>query len=96
MQFLKQWASYNAPEAKEAIEKKEKPKLPTTSEADKESELTLEETNPELLLQILDFFSSKLENLESHFQSSGQPTNVFKQRLHIPRYFVKFTKNLVL
>ena len=48
--------NYSASEIKEALENKKKSKLPTTCEADKESEFTFETRNPELFLKTLYFF----------------------------------------
>ena len=39
-----------APDIKKVLKQKEKPKLPITSEVDKESEFALDKKNPELLL----------------------------------------------
>ena len=66
-------------------ETKEEPNRPTKSGADKKSKPTesecLENQNPELCLAILDFFSLKLETLETKFQTEGQHKNIYEQTL---------------
>ena len=70
--------NYTEPETKEP---------PTSAKADKKSNSskssseTLEKRDPELLLEILDMFSFKLETLKTYLQTLGQPSNVFNQTI---------------
>ena len=63
--------------------------MPTTkSGADKKSKC-LKNQNPELWLAILDFFSLKLETLETKSQNKGQNKNIYEQTQENSAIFCK-------